>query len=150
MKNNELRIGNLVTVDNPKYHPKLKNIPLKIVGMSQRRGLENEITYVVDLVSLNELENIVIPLYSQFIKFIKPITLTEDIILNSGFVKDDNIYKNENMPHYYIEYLFSIYALRYRYWHNASESYMIKQLQYLHQFQNIFFDLTEKELDVNT
>ena len=35
MKANELRLNNIVTVDNPEYHPRLKDVPLRVKGMEE-------------------------------------------------------------------------------------------------------------------
>ena len=36
LKATELRIGNFVTVDNPKYHPQLKGVLLRVTGIQEQ------------------------------------------------------------------------------------------------------------------
>ena len=80
MKPEDLRKGIVVTVNNEKHHPKLKGVPLVVTGISPRSGIDREWTYSISLDSLNDSENIVSPLYSQFIKFIEPISLTTELL----------------------------------------------------------------------
>lgn len=75
-----------------------------------------------------------------------PIPLTEDKLLKAGFKKETNIYKHESLPCYYIEYLFNVFALRYRFYHKDKNSYLIKQLPFIHTLQNIFKVLTGNNL----
>ena len=55
MKANELRIGNLVKVNNQEYHPELDNEILVVVGINQTDNLER--TGRTHSVSMNHLDN---------------------------------------------------------------------------------------------
>lgn len=71
-----LHIGNIVTVDNPKYHPKLKDVPLVVTGIQERSDLDGG--YSISLRHLDfSRENW--QTYSQSLNFIKTIILTTDI-----------------------------------------------------------------------
>lgn len=81
----ELRIGNLVTVDNPNCHPQLKGVPLAVTGV-QSRGVD----YCINLEHVNQKPNTYYETYAQFDKFIKPIELTQDwLVYGFGFEKSD-------------------------------------------------------------
>ena len=73
MKANELRIGNLVAINNEKHHPKMKAIPLIVCGIEKIRSDESA---KILLNYPKEQENIVIPAFSQFEEFVNPIELT--------------------------------------------------------------------------
>ena len=82
MKKNELRIGNLVTVNNLEYHPKLKGVILRVTSISL-----NSDDYSVGLEYINQKPNTYYEEYSQFVRFIEPIQLTEEWLINFGFEK---------------------------------------------------------------
>lgn len=73
----DLRIGNYVTVDNPKYHPNLKDIPVMVTSISQTMRIAKW-TYAVSLEHINQENNKHYINYAQFICFIKPIPLTAE------------------------------------------------------------------------
>ena len=83
IKAGDIMIGNIVTVDNPQYHPKLKDVPLRVTGI-QERSIQGEIECCVNLGHVNQKPNTYYDTYSQFLKFIHPIPLTEDILLKAG------------------------------------------------------------------
>lgn len=89
IKPGDLMIGNIVTVDNPQYHPKLKDVPLRVTGI-QERSIQGEIECCVNLEHVNQKPNTYYDTYSQFLKFIHPIPLTEDILSKAGFKLDNN------------------------------------------------------------
>lgn len=86
MKAQDLRIGNLVYVDNEKYWPKLKGIPLEVTGISENCDVDGLSTHSISLKYINQKKNTYYETYSQFIKFIEPIPLTEDSLLKLDFV----------------------------------------------------------------
>lgn len=135
----ELRIGNIVYVDNEKYHPKLKNIPLEVSGISECIGLDNEKTYSIGLKHINHNPNTYYETYSQFIKFIKPVELTEDLLLKCGFVKKDN----------YCFYYNGIRLIPIRDLYLRGNFPIRADIKYLHQLQNLYYALTGQELEIN-
>ena len=81
--------------------------------------------------------------YSK-IESMTPIPLTEDILLKCGFDKHEY--------QYIIEYCINSFKLRYikknkKYVYHTGFRNIEKR--YLHQLQNIYLDLEEKELEVN-
>lgn len=87
MNPSELRIGVLVFVDNPKYHPKLKGIPLEVTGINERLGEDRELTYCVSLKHINQKPNTYYDTYSQLLKFIKPIPTSSEWLRKLAFGK---------------------------------------------------------------
>ena len=76
----ELRIGNIVTVDNPEFRPELKGIDLIITSISYDSiGLD---------FSLKE-PNKFYESISQKPEFVKPIKITELKLLEYGFIEED-------------------------------------------------------------
>jgi len=144
MKANELRIGNLVKVDNLEYHPKLKEIPFVVTGITEAVGFENERTHTIGIDHINKKPNTYYPSYSQLIQFIKPIPLTEEMLLSFGlYVNFENeagkIYKFREKDEL-IDY--PILAKK-------DEPIKFRKREiYLHDLQNIYFALTGKELNI--
>lgn len=146
MKANELIIGNIVTVDNPQFHPNLKDVPMVIKGIhTTERG------YAVKLEHLIPSDDIFTE-YSQLIQFIIPIPLTEEILLKAGFEKHRKGYSlnvgGESFD-YYIKDKFVI-------WDHKHRGYSLESIRsqgfifykYLHQLQNLFFALTGEEIKI--
>ena len=143
MEATEIRIGNLVTVDNPKYHPKLKDVILQVTGINETLGFEKEWTYGVSLEHINQLKYTYYESYSQFIKFIKPIPLSEERLLEIfGLKREDTEINDFTFPHCdyiiihkQVDDLFAVYI--------NGKTVLIK---YIHQLQNLYFDLIGEEL----
>lgn len=142
MKAREIRIGNLVTIENEKSWSKLKNIPLKVTGYKESKQESFPLSF--GIVNLTDGQND----YSQFDEFIFPITLTEE-----WFNKFD--IKN-NIPLIWIDDNYSIDLEfsptqgqdtngRYEIWVYYNNSLLIT-VQYVHQLQNVYFTLIGKEL----
>ena len=141
MKTIELRIGNFVTVDNPKYHPQLKGVLLRVTGLHERSingAIETSVNLEHSVKSMVEYQT-----YSLFIEYIKPIPLTEKWLLDFGFkVKGDFYDKGQlsillanlkdNHPNGRVYY--------------NSLAIVQSQPKYVHQLQNLYFALTQKEL----
>ena len=81
----DLRIGNLVTVDNPKYHLSVKDKILMVVGIEDWRDKSS-----IALMHIDSKENYIIPALSQWIEFVKPIPLDEEWLMKLGFKAIDN------------------------------------------------------------
>lgn len=89
MKATDLRIGNLVTVNNPEFWPQLKDVPLVVYSITPNRSIKNdEWSYSIGLISLNERDNITMPLYAQMIEYIEPIALSKEIFDHLDAIKD--------------------------------------------------------------
>lgn len=144
---NELRIGNLVFVDNKKYHPKLKNIPVIVTGI-EKKTLTNDLRQSFPF---SDSSIRIVPTQGQFKdleigqlnEFIKPIKLTEERLLQCGF-KEDLSRVSWHITSYVIGE-FEIYCI------DGGESFKYNdvEIKYLHQLQNLYFVLTGKELEIN-
>lgn len=131
MKANELRIGNLVTVNNPEYHPKLKGVILRVTSISP-----NSDDYSVGLEHINQKPNTYYETYSQFIRFIEPIQLTEEWLVKFGFDKAVNGWWSSD----------EIFSYRDGYFGFGVDRHT--KIQYVHELQNLYFALTGEELTI--
>ena len=129
---NELRVGNWIQYNYPRKNTvfnKAKVFEIRNKGVVLKsKGLIKD--------------------YQDYIAFkhdtLKPIPLTEDILLKCGFDKHEY--------QYIIEYCINSFKLRYikknkKYVYHTGVRNIEKR--YLHQLQNIYLDLEEKELEVN-
>ena len=130
MEAKELRIGNLVTIDN-KVRLKDSGKTLTVMGVADESiRLHNELD-----------------VFGQLLKFIKPIPLTEEWLLNFGFEEDScNYYKIiENQEAVlYIDKLDTTFAYGYPYECSGGDL----KLKHVHQLQNLYHALTGEELTI--
>lgn len=128
----DLRIGNLVIVDNEKYHPKLKDVVLEITEIYESMDLDFKNSHGIGLKHINQKPYTYYERYSQLIVFIKPIPITEEWLLKFGFTKpkDSEGYLLNGLV-FYDGFLSS----------NQKE-----KLKYVHQLQNLYHALTGSEL----
>lgn len=102
-------------------------------------------TYNVDLNYIEERKNIVIPAHSQFIEFIKPIPITEDILVKCGFIKSESetaVYFN------YGTSLLISFPKNDKYFLVSYNGAFYDHVESVHQLMNLYFALTGKELEV--
>lgn len=142
MKANELRIGSIVMVDT-EYHPRLKGVALRVTG-SYEDAFKGENEYAVMLQDVKNRNT-----YAPLIRFIKPIELTENILLNCGFRKS-------RLAGYDSHFTYSIFmgaeVINITAIYNADFSIMLhsvaRKIKYLHELQNKLFAITNKELEI--
>lgn len=135
MKTNELRIGNLVFIENDLL-PETKGKIHKVYGISEKH--DSEFPKSTGIVSLNQISTI--RNYSQFDEFIQPIPLTEEWLLKLGFRKqrtDTHLYMNGSL---YIK--INNNGFKFDYFTS------IQYITYVHQLQNLYFILTGNELKI--
>jgi hypothetical protein len=139
----ELRIGNYVRIDNPKYWPSLAGVDLAVTSISPTHGLDYDKTHCVGCEHLNMLPNRYYESYSQFAAFIKPIELTEELLLRFGFTKEKNVqfYQKYYLGNFYIYLDKGVF-------HYNTLDWWVK-IKHVHFLQNIFFHLTGHELTWN-
>ena len=140
MKITDLRIGNLVAVKNIQYHPKLKGVTLKVTGV-QERSINGVLEASVNLEYQRET-------YSQFMEYINPIQLTEQWLLDYGFIQNSKYFnmkcgKSRATGN----------PINFNICHTAIGNYLVispaNQSIYLHsvhQLQNLYFAFTQEEL----
>ena len=131
----ELRLGNWVTIHNPKSWARLKNVPLKVIGIEvcKTRSFDESMNRI-------RLEDKDRTTYAQMEQFIQPILITEEILLQCGFTNEraglfGNVYRTGGFSIIYMgngEYSFVSFP-------------MIK-FKHLHQLQNLYFATTDREL----
>lgn len=130
MKATELRIGNFVLLDNPMHRPRESGEIHKVVGISEKSA---------HIMRIND--NLMEDYYGQFYKFIKPIPLTEEWLLNFGFEKKSGSeFKNDRFIYRFKQRDLIIEGFEYDY--NGILCYP----EYVHQLQNLYFALTGEEL----
>ena len=148
MQSNELRLGNLVTIDNEKYWAKLKNMPLKVIAITQMPQLDGS-TNGVSLEHINQIPNTFYETYSQFIHFIKPIQINEAWLKSFGFQETYNSQFRLKFDH-------SVNFIGFDFSKNEDKSmegfryyghYM--KIKYVHELQNLVYALTGEELSLS-
>lgn len=142
MINPGYQIGNIVTINNPEYHPAMKGVALIITGIVERFVSGENNTYSISLKN-NDGDT-----FSQFIKFIEPIELTEEWLKKCGFKKNGNYYwislanlKAELHVEIFGEYLVFIIKSDFC-------DLILDPIKPVHQLQNLYFALTNKELTI--
>ena len=156
----ELRIGSIVTVDNPEYHPKLKGLPLRVTGM-QERVIKGKSEHCLSLEHINQKPNTYNETYSQYMRFIKPIRLSEEILVEHGATKELHNITLDLQDEKYLpdgrklrdgrNLLFSDrHTDHYQIFLREDDSIIAICMDetYFHQLQNLYFDLTNKELEI--
>ncbi len=135
MKIEDLRIGNLVRVNNKQFHPNLKGAILRVTGLYERSS-NGVIETSVNLEYGRET-------YSQFVEYIKPVALTEQWLLDLGFKVKREFYEKGKLSILLAN--LKDYLPNGRVYYN-SWAIMESQPKYVHQLQNLYFALTQEEL----
>lgn len=142
MKANELRIGNLVAINNEKHHPKMKAIPLIVCGIEKIRSDESA---KILLNYSKEQENIVIPAFSQFEEFVNPIELTGQFMtffgLKETFMGTYSIWDFEDFGR-----SFDVTQDSNGFTFQIHGDFI--EIKYVHELQNIHFIITGEELAI--
>ena len=147
MKAQDLRIGNLVTIDNEEFHPTMKDIPLQVTQILERESLERGIwTHAVSLEYPNKLKNVYYQNFGQYLEFIKPIPLTEEWLIKFGFepeLKNKDSINGEFIVYWKYPFVFNT---NHGWWLYSKQLKI--QPEYVHQLQNLYFALTGEELTI--
>lgn len=143
MEATSLRIGNLVTINNPKHHPRMKDIPVLVEAIERRPDLKDMGGYSLSL--NDDLYN-----YSQAICFIEPIPLTKEILLKCGFKKREG----NNICWDLGDFMIGWYGNSFATWvvelkQGNNKVHFHSQIKSIHQLQNLYFALTGQELPIN-
>jgi len=143
----ELRIGNLVTINNYRAWPDLKDIPLTVIELSTEMDeYEKELfpksKGTITLQGKSET-------YNQFSQFIEPIELNEDWLLKLGFDSNNVSYKIDNDRFIFELYFYDAWNLNYvekeKFGNGSVE---LSGYWKIHELQNLFFDFTGEELEI--
>jgi hypothetical protein len=138
----ELKQNSLFYIENPKYRPDLKGFLFYVTGWKETKGLNEEKTYSVNLRKhkVKGLEGFEFEdNYSQFIEFLNPIPLTEELLLKFGFRK---MYGFDNYTGWFKDDV----EVECNYNNSNLFNCINVEIKYLHQLQNIYSALTQKEL----
>lgn len=131
IKATELRIGNLVLLQNPEYRLIESNKIYIVLEIREKSA------FVTIPGSYNE--------YGQYYEFLKPVLLTEEILLKVGFeVKPFSI-------GLLLDRFRFMWKDEYKYWYvvdRYSGSYFTK-IEYVHELQNFIFVMNGQELNVS-
>ena len=140
MEIKELRFGNLVFLENPESWKQLQNIPMKVVGIGRNPTPLDGINETITVEKLYHNKYDIYKDYSQFAQYIKPILLSKKWLLFFGF-------KKEKEKYYLTETSFNVRKTQYNYFSlKLGLNTYICEIKYVHQLQNLYFDLTKKEL----
>lgn len=146
MKAHELRIGNHVMIEN-EQHEHVKNVFMQVVGIEKIHMTDKEKEWFPNSNSSISVicvsGDFMYSRFNQYNQFIKPIELTEEILLKCGFVKDEfDNWENETRLGLYKPEEFDGYL---SIWGDST----VGECNYLHQLQNLYFALTGQELEIN-
>lgn len=139
MKAQELRIGNYVTIDNPKAWPSLKGLPMRVTEYHAER--DNDFPNSTGSISVEDDDR---DSYGQFDEFIKPIPLTEDWLNRMG-LEWDIYWQGHTDGNWVLTPGNDSGNWRIAYGKRRTDT-IVYDIKYVHQLQNLYFTLTGKEL----
>ena len=136
----ELRLGNYVNADDS---VNFKDVPMRITAITP--AFLSGIAHIINL-----------PVSDISVQSIKPIPVAEDILLKCGFWKGDFLGNGDafclETSDFYIN-IFASNTIQGHKWdiHIDDESFMnvgYGHFDYVHELQNLFYDLTKTELKI--
>ena len=119
IKSTDLRLGNLVIVEN---------------DLRDENGYIHKVTEVrlIDCqVQLYKMDSI----YGQKYKFIKPIPLTEELLKKGGFINHNSIFKKDRIG---IDNSLDPYHWSVRILQSEETSFFAVEIKYVHELQNVY------------
>ena len=147
MNVNELRIGNWVTINNKIAWNEYKHIAMKVTAIETKQDKQ----FIKSDGSISVESTYLRRSFSQFSEFIKPILLTETLLIKSGF---ELYYESQFCKRYELilntEICYSFSNLE-DYRGSVGFSYVgkvIQNIKFVHQLQNLYFALTGQELTI--
>ncbi len=146
MKASELRLGNLVTIDNPKAWTKLKGLAMIVKSIENKPDAYfPKSSGTVSLLHKRDE-------YNQFDEFIAPIPLSAEWLERFGFGKSDEHEMGHNHRddfHFYYDYHFKRFRIESGH-ASKVEYHQVLDIQYVHQLQNLYYSLTGKDLELKS
>lgn len=135
MNANELRIGNLVKINNDLL-PETKGQVYSVYGINER--FDKEFPESKNVVSLRHKSHNAryVRTYSQFDEFIEPIPLTDEWLVKFGFEKSYKSFVKGDFT------FITNHGLAYKL------TIITNLPKYVHQLQNLYFALTGEELEI--
>lgn len=141
MKAKELMIGNYLTIENPKSWAELKGKIMRLSAINYNTDLDMFPNSPHHL-SLFE-ETRYSREYSQMIEFVKPIELSEELLLKLGFDWVEEVGGYCNKDHIVYELNYGNFEIHF-FCSNDKQSRKI--IRYVHELQNTCFILTGDEI----
>ena len=149
MKENELRIGNYVTIDNNENWEEIKHIPMVVISIKYKE--EGNYSISVDMAFE---EDLFYNGFSQYERFIEPIPLTEEWLVKFGMKLYDGF--SEKRVIYIEKHKYDTSLITYsqkegivRFSNGEQKgSTLIPHIKHVHQLQNLYHSLTGKELTI--
>jgi hypothetical protein len=142
----ELRIGNLVTIDNPKAWPELKDIPLRVT----RVKLENDEYFPKSKTSIG-LDGEIVE-HIQFDEFICGIPLSPSLLERAGFKRESAVSDCYTIMVWERGKLYIIFhgdSISFEIGNTVEHIVAMKgEIEHFHQLQNLFWVLCGKELEL--
>lgn len=139
MNANELRIGNYLNTPRADQSP----FRIDVIEFASKNNIKVGMNVHKLPHPFNENQFIDAHPLTWELKELKPIELTEEILLNCGFVKDEfDNWENETRLGLYKPEEFDGYL---SVWGEST----VGECNYLHQLQNLYFALTGQELEIN-
>jgi hypothetical protein len=128
MRTIELKIGNIVKLNNPKYRPNETGKTFSIIG------------FTFDNIRISDGFDD----FGQLPEFIEPIPLTQEILekLHPDF-------KVLVGKHCSVNRFKLFYAETYKLWRVYIDSTFITKVEFVHEWQNVYFALNGEELKLN-
>ena len=134
MKSTELRIGSLV-----EYNGMIMKV-YEICSPKPRKEKRYSDKYVIELFDGSGLLDCALD-------EIKPIQLTEEWLLRFGFGTGNKLY-SDFLEHWYYKYHLDDFEINLPSGSCSFKNTCIKNIQYVHQLQNLYFALTGQELAI--
>jgi hypothetical protein len=149
IKPEDLRLGNIILVDNEKHHPKLKDIPMIVKTISRNWSMDKitenyQYKYYCELDKL-EPKKYDIDNYSQFLGFLKPIEINPDWLIKFKF---EMSYQNKKAQIGCLILLEGVDRWRLYWQFGDNQIFLDRKLKFIHELQNIFKELTTYELSL--
>lgn len=143
MKVEELRVGNTVYVDYPKYNPGLCGLPMVIKEICRDRWWVHGYMLVVFGATNKKSHNVPDC-------FIRPIPLTEELLLKCGFKKIPKTLYVDDLSDLRTATTYKKGSIV---WNTDTRKFWVgiielNHIKHLHQLQNLYFAITGEELEV--
>ena len=142
MKVEELRIGNLVFVNDQVCNPELEGVTMIVKEIYKDRLVCDYMLVVSDIINRKT--------HNVSIGDIKPIPLTEEVLLKCGFeIKPDSslpTFVYSGRLDLQVEFMLGEYSFRIEV--ENRHTTFVRVIKYLHELQNLYFSITGEELEV--
>lgn len=142
MEAKDLRIGNLVYLNNELYHRKLISVPLTVTGVNWKESehFPNS-KHSISLFDIRTGKE-----YSQFNEFVAPITLTEEWLMKFGLTRFEGQWIKTKRCGQQVIIEQTLNGFKFEYYGSSNFAFF----KYVHQFQNLYFALTGQELEIKS